>query len=98
MIRSKVPLMQHRGGERYLMVGPYEASKAGIEFEPSRPSGWLAKAVQKLAVEGLTVHYGRWLVPGRPARAAGGSQRACAATRRNRKPDPGSNTKIETPE
>lgn len=66
VIRSKVPLMQQRWGERFLMVGPYEASKAGIEFEPARPSGWLAKAIQKLAGEGLTVHYGRWLVPGRP--------------------------------
>jgi glycogen(starch) synthase len=66
VIRSKVPLMQQRWGERYLLVGPYDHAKAGLEFEPGRPTGWLAKALHKLGEEGLTVHYGRWLVPGRP--------------------------------
>lgn len=66
VIRSKVPLMQQRWGERYLLIGPYDHAKAGLEFEPGRPSGWLAKAIQRLIDEGLTVHYGRWLVPGRP--------------------------------
>jgi glycogen synthase len=66
VIRSKVPLMQQRWGERYLLVGPYDHQKAGLEFEPSGATGWLAKALDTLAAEGLKVHYGRWLVPGRP--------------------------------
>lgn len=66
VIRSKVPLMQQRWGERYLLVGPYDHAKAGLEFEPGRATGWLAKVLQKLGEQGLTVHYGRWLVPGRP--------------------------------
>ncbi len=66
VIRSKVPLMQQRWADRYLLVGPYEPAKAGLEFEPGHASGWLARALQKLKEEGLHVHYGRWLVPGRP--------------------------------
>lgn len=66
VIRSKVPLMMQRWGERYLCIGPFEKNKAVLEFEPSRPTGWLARAIASLESQGLKVHYGRWLVSGRP--------------------------------
>lgn len=66
VIRSKVPLMQSRWGDRYLLVGPYDPGKAALEFEPGQPAGWLARAIDTLKEQGLIVHYGRWLVPGRP--------------------------------
>src|SRR5262245_5940070 len=66
VIRSKAPLMTQRWGDRYCLIGPYESSKAVVEFEESRATGWIARALQQLRDQGLVVHYGRWLVPARP--------------------------------
>jgi glycogen(starch) synthase len=66
VIRSKAPQMIERWGDRYFLVGPYEKSKADLEFEPSRPVGFVAQAIQALKDQGVTVHHGRWLVSGRP--------------------------------
>lgn len=66
VIRSKVPFMVERWGDHYCCVGPYEASKAAVEFEESRPGGWMARALEALREQGLIIHHGRWLIPGRP--------------------------------
>jgi glycogen(starch) synthase len=66
VLRSKAPLMVQRWGDRYCTVGPYEHDKAQVEFEEARPTGWIARALQQLRDQGLIVHYGRWLIPGRP--------------------------------
>jgi glycogen(starch) synthase len=66
VIRSKVPFMVERWGDHYCCVGPYEASKAAVEFEESRPGGWMARALESLREQGLIIHHGRWLIPGRP--------------------------------
>ncbi|HEX2838761.1 MAG TPA: hypothetical protein VHN77_11630 [Phycisphaerales bacterium] len=66
VIRSKAPLMTQRWGERYCLIGPWEPSKAGVEFEEVPAEGWLADAINELRSQGLHVHHGRWLVPGRP--------------------------------
>lgn len=66
VIRSKAPLMTQRWGDRYCCVGPWEPSKANVEFEESKPQGWIGRALDRLREQGLIVHYGRWLVPGRP--------------------------------
>jgi glycogen(starch) synthase len=66
VIRSKAPLLTQRWGERYCLIGPWEASKAGVEFEEVPAEGWLAAALDELRSQGLHVHHGRWLVPGRP--------------------------------
>ena len=66
VIRSKAPLMTQRWGERYCLVGPWEESKAQVEFEEVRATGWIARALQQVRDSGLPVRYGRWLVPGRP--------------------------------
>ncbi len=66
VIRSKVPLMMERWGDRYTLIGPYNEQKAAVEFEPTTPGGWIGRAIEQLAARGLKVHHGRWLVPGRP--------------------------------
>lgn len=66
VLRSKAPAMTARWRNRYALVGPYVPEHAQLEFESRRPSGWIASALQSLAAQGLLVHHGFWLVPGRP--------------------------------
>ena len=66
VIRSKAPLMMQRWGDRYCLIGPYEEAKAQLEYEEVKPTGWIARALEQLAQQGLIVRHGRWLVPGRP--------------------------------
>src|SRR6478735_3602063 len=67
VIRSKVPSMIEKWGENYCLIGPYFPNKASAEFEEIEsyddPFG---KAVKKLKDSGMDVHYGYWLVSGRP--------------------------------
>ncbi len=66
VIRSKVPLMAERWGDHYALIGPWVGEKATLEFEETRASGWVGRALDALREQGLIVHHGRWLVPGRP--------------------------------
>jgi len=67
VIRSKVPSMIQRLGDNYTVVGPYFPDQANSEFEhndlPDTPIGW---AIKKMWDMGLDVHYGTWLISGRP--------------------------------
>ena len=65
VLRSKAATGE-RWKDRYCLIGPYIESKAAVEFEPARPAGWMGRAIKALAAEGITVHYGRWLIPGNP--------------------------------
>ncbi len=66
VLRSKAATIEERWKDRYCVIGPYVESKASVEFEPSRPAGWMGRLIAALKEEGLTVHHGRWLVPGNP--------------------------------
>lgn len=68
VIKSKAPRMVNRWKNRYFMLGPYNHAKAALEFEerPVKPNSWLGRALEQLRSEGLIVHHGHWLVPGRP--------------------------------
>lgn len=66
VLRSKVPTMVSRWGERYVLIGPYEPAKAALEFEETTPTGVVGRAVNALRQEGLVVRHGRWMVSGRP--------------------------------
>ncbi|GAA4443871.1 glycogen/starch synthase [Ravibacter arvi] len=60
--------MVEKWGENYFLLGPYFAAKAASEFEPitdwnDSPAG---KAAKKLHDSGIDVHYGYWLVTGKP--------------------------------
>ncbi|MCK5782515.1 MAG: glycosyltransferase [Flavobacteriales bacterium] len=67
VIRSKVPAMRKRLGDNYAVIGPYFSHKADSEFEhnelPDSAIGW---AIKKMWDMGLDVHYGTWLISGRP--------------------------------
>jgi glycogen synthase len=66
VLRSKAPTICERWKDRYCLVGPYVEAKAALEFEPTRAGGALAQVIAELRDEGLTVHHGRWLIPGNP--------------------------------
>ena len=66
VMRSKAPSMVAAWGERYCLVGPYNAETAAVELEPCEPTGMVAEAVKKMRELGVTVHCGYWLIEGRP--------------------------------
>ncbi len=66
VLRSKVPAMLERWGDRYCMIGPYNPQTAALEFEEMPTEGFIRGALDQLRNQGIGCHYGRWLVPGRP--------------------------------
>jgi len=66
VLRSKAPAMVEAWGDRYCLLGPWDADAAAVEFENQTPVGALATAVGALREAGIEAHYGRWLVTGRP--------------------------------
>jgi glycogen synthase len=66
VIRSKAPQMARLWGERYCLIGPYNAATADVELEETQPTGPIAIAIERLRNMGIRVHYGHWLITGRP--------------------------------
>jgi len=66
VIRSKIPHMVERWGDRYCLLGPYDAAKSPAEFEETPAGGPVADALEALRRQGLEVYHGRWLVTGQP--------------------------------
>jgi glycogen synthase len=67
VIRSKVPSMIERWGDNYCLIGPYFHHHAQAEFEPTDDySGPYGQAVLLMRNLGFEVHYGHWLVTGKP--------------------------------
>ncbi|XAM01520.1 glycosyltransferase [Phycisphaeraceae bacterium D3-23] len=69
VLRTKVPAMMARWGQRYCLVGPYNHDTAQVEFEPAEPDEMdtpIGQAVQQMRDMGFGAEYGRWLVMGRP--------------------------------
>ena len=66
VLRSKAPVMTRRWGDAYCLLGPYREASANIELEPHQPPGALRETMHELAASGVRLHYGRWLVTGRP--------------------------------
>jgi glycogen(starch) synthase len=68
VIRSKVPsVIKKWGHDNYCLVGPYFAEQAAAHFDPATDfSTPIGKAVLKLQERGFDVHYGQWIVSGRP--------------------------------
>ena len=67
VIQTKVQSMMEQWGDCYCLIGPYFQKTAAAEFEPTddytRPFG---QAVLKMRNMGFEVHYGHWLVAGKP--------------------------------
>jgi glycogen synthase len=68
VIRSKVPsVIEQWGAENYFLIGPYFEEQAAAHFEPASDySTEIGKAVLKMQERGFDVHYGQWIVSGRP--------------------------------
>ncbi len=66
VIRSKVPQMVRIYGGQYYLIGPYNADTAAVEIEYAQPTGPVAVAIERLRSMGIIVHYGHWLITGRP--------------------------------
>ena len=67
VIRSKAPSMVNAWGNRYCLLGPYVHNKIPAEFEPTDDySDEFGKAVLAMRELGFIVHYGYWLVVGKP--------------------------------
>lgn len=67
MIRSKVPVMKEQWGDRYTLLGPYVHANVSTDFEEVEPDDSLVGiAVARMQEQGHAVHYGSWLVSGRP--------------------------------
>jgi glycogen(starch) synthase len=68
VIRTKVPSMVEKWGDDYALLGPYFTQTAAAEFEPIPVTEEtpLERAILKLRQKGLGVHYGYWLITGKP--------------------------------
>jgi glycogen synthase len=66
VLRSKIPAMLQRWGERYFLMGPYNPQTAAQEFEEQATEGFIRKTLDRLRAMGIGCHFGRWLAPGRP--------------------------------
>jgi glycogen synthase len=68
VIRSKIPSVIEQWGEQnYFLIGPYFADQAEAHFDPATDySTDIGKAVLKMQERGFDVHYGQWIVSGRP--------------------------------
>ena len=68
VIRSKVPsVIEKFGKDSYCLIGPYFADQAEAHFDPATDySSPIGKAVLKLQERGFDIHYGQWIVSGRP--------------------------------
>lgn len=67
VIRTKAPSMVERWGANYFLVGPYHQHTSGLEFEQAMPPPFLVPVLDELAQQGISCHFGTWLVDGRPS-------------------------------
>jgi glycogen(starch) synthase len=66
-IRSKIPTVIEHWRDDYCLVGPFFPHTIGGEFEETKePGSPFFKAATALKKRGFNVHFGRWLVTGRP--------------------------------
>lgn len=66
VIKTKAPNMMERWGNDYLLVGPYHQHTSAIEFEEAQPPEYLAPVFSDLEASGIRLHFGHWLINGRP--------------------------------
>ncbi len=66
VLRSKAPVMVQRWRDSYCLIGPYRESQAHVELEPQPPTGPIRDAINECNARGVKLHFGRWLITGRP--------------------------------
>lgn len=67
VLESKADKMTDYYDDKYFLIGPYYRDKARGEFKEEAPPADLKKVFLKLEEEGLRLHYGKWLVKGKPS-------------------------------
>ncbi len=69
VIRSKVPsVIEKCGKDNYFLIGPYIENQAAVNFDASDDyTGTVGQTVLKMREMGYQVHYGQWIVSGRPS-------------------------------
>eukprot|EP01137_Pigoraptor_chileana_P011954 Opistho-2@63627 len=67
VIRSKAPVTAKALGDRYCLIGPYNAHHARTEVEVMEPSSQtMADCLNAMRANGVNVVFGRWLIDGHP--------------------------------
>ncbi len=66
VLSSKAASTVAQWGERYCLIGPYISRNLPTEFEALTPPDPLALVLERLRQRGVSVHFGRWLIPGNP--------------------------------
>jgi len=68
VIRSKVPsVIRKCGKENYFLIGPYFENQAAANFDETEDySGPVGQTVIRMRDLGFEVHYGQWIISGRP--------------------------------
>ncbi len=68
VIRSKVPsVIEKIDKNNYFLLGPYIESQAAVAFDPyTNYDGPVGQAVLRMREMGYDVHFGQWIVSGRP--------------------------------
>lgn len=67
VIQSKVPSSIKKWGDNYFVVGPYYSEQVATIFEPEAdPDGAVGEVLKEMRENGFQVHYGRWLIAGKP--------------------------------
>ncbi|WP_281615880.1 glycosyltransferase [Flammeovirga sp. SubArs3] len=69
VIKSKIlNVLSTFGDENYCLIGPYVSNNISAIFDPISDDGddLISRTVRSLRSKGYEVHYGRWLVSGRP--------------------------------
>ena len=66
VLKTKAPAMLSRWGNNYLLLGPYNAESATIEFEPTDIDPLIRSAADSLQSLGIVAYCGRWLIKGKP--------------------------------
>ncbi|WP_258102630.1 glycosyltransferase [Marinoscillum sp. MHG1-6] len=67
VIRSKVPTVVKKWGPNYCLLGPYMPHNVASEFEPiEKLDDAFGRTVKRMREMGYGVHYGEWLISGRP--------------------------------
>jgi len=66
VIRSKVPSMVEKWGDNYCLIGPYINKNVTAVFDEYEEEDLIMKVIRQMRGMGYEVHYGRWLVTGKP--------------------------------
>lgn len=67
VIRTKVPTIMESWGDSYCLVGPYVHKQVTAMFEEApEVDNIFSRAAQKMREAGFEVHFGYWLIQGRP--------------------------------